>query len=120
MRDPLISPKYRLSHWKALKFDNEDDWLKAIEIVEDGIRGRFVLWIDIIASQQFSGFAVIALDCLLLETLYGFMTGKPSEGKCSVYKEFLSTHKHFEFEKDVAASFCKNVRNGLMHDTETK
>src|SRR5712664_1272918 len=69
MHDPLISPKYRLSHWETLKFDNEDDWLKAIEIVEDRIRGRFVVWIDRIASEQFSGFAVIALDCLLLETL---------------------------------------------------
>jgi hypothetical protein len=120
MHDPLISPKYRLSDWKNLEFKKEDDWLKAIEIVEDRIRGRFVTWIDRIASEQFSGFVVIALDCLLLETLNGFMTGKKSAGDCSVYKEFLSIHKHFKLDKDIALSFCTNVRNGLIHDTVTK
>jgi hypothetical protein len=105
MHDPLISPKYKLNHWKALKFDKEGDWLKAIEIVEDRIRGRFVIWIDKIASEQFSGFAVIALDCLLLETLHGFMTGKRSEGKCPVYEDFLSTHKHFKLTKKLRRHF---------------
>jgi hypothetical protein len=57
MHDPLISPKYRLSHWKALKFDKEDDWQTAIEIVENRIRGRFVIWVDRVppnSSQVFS------------------------------------------------------------------
>ena len=118
--DPLISPKYRLNHWKALKFDKEDDWRKAIEIVEDRIRGRFVTWIDKLAPEQFSGFVVIALDCLMLETLNGFMTGKKSAGDCSVYEKFLTTRKHFKLDKKIALSFCKNVRNGLIHDTVTK
>jgi len=118
--NPLISPQYRLDRWKALRFDKEDDWQKAIEIVEDRIRGRFVIWIDKVASEQFSGFVVIALDCLMLETLNGFMTGKKSAGDCSVYEEFLSTQKHFNLDKDIARSFCTNVRNGLIHDTVTK
>lgn len=118
--NPLISPKHRLNEWTVLKFDKEEDWGKAIEIVKDRIEGRFVQWVDKISSEQFSGFAVIALDCLLLETLHGFMTGQPSKGKCSVYKQFLSNRKHFAFDPAVASSFCENVRNGMMHDTETR
>src|SRR5438445_9317391 len=80
--DFWISPKHRASRWRALQLDTDDEaeWFTAINIVEDRIKGRLVRWIDSIVTERFSGFAVVALDCLLIETLIGFMTGQPSEG----------------------------------------
>jgi hypothetical protein len=120
LRDPLISPHYRLSDWRQLDFHQKTSWLKAIDIVEDRIRGRFIDWVDSIADKRFSGFAVIALDCLLLETIYGFQSGRASEGRCCVYEAFLTGSKHFGFDRKTARLFCENIRNGLIHDTETR
>jgi hypothetical protein len=68
--DFLISPNYRYSDWQKLTFSSEGEWKIGIDIVEDRIKGRFSKWIDQIEPHRFSGFAVVALDCLLLETIY--------------------------------------------------
>jgi hypothetical protein len=124
--DFRISPNYKDSQWKSLELDDgrEKDWLTAINIVEDRVRGRFVKWIDEICPCQFSGFAVVALDCALLETLYGFFKGK-SEGKTKkIYKSFLTGSLtgtgNFSLDENTAKSFYEDVRNGIIHDTETR
>ena len=119
--DFSISPKYRVSAWIALQLDadNETDWGKAIKIVEDRITGRFVRWIDSIEGTRFSGFAVVALDCLLIETLVGFMTGKPSSGPDLLLKGELGS-RELRFTSDQAEQFRKCVRNGIIHDAETR
>jgi len=123
---PWISPKYRARDWQELDLDSENEvaWSKAADIVEDRIRGRLVRWIDSIAVRRFSGFSVIALDCLLIEMLIGFIKGRSSEGNCSVYESFLTGKltggTEFRFSKTEASSFCKNIRNGVIHDGETR
>jgi hypothetical protein len=122
--DFWISPKYRASDWTALQLrdDNKIDWLKAIEIAENRVKIRFVRWIERIENSQFSGFVVIALDCLLIETLVGFITGRPSTGPEGI--DALLTGKLMEgglqFADDEAALFRKHVRNGIIHDGETR
>jgi hypothetical protein len=69
-----LSPKYSLDDWNRA-FEGAPDWEKAIDIVEDRIQGRFIRWIDPMLRQEFAGFAIVALDCLLLETLHGFRAG---------------------------------------------
>ena len=121
-RDFQISPKYKASHWRALQLDaeNEGDWLTAIDIVENRIKGRFVRWIDSIVDKKFSGFVVVALDCLLIETLIGFMTGKPSEGPDSLLMgELTKGDLHFTPPEE-AEGFREGVRNGIIHDAETR
>ncbi len=122
--DFLVSPKYWKSQWRALDLNSgsDEEWLKAIDIVEDRIRGRFVQWIDRLIGQRFSGFSVVALDCMFLESLHGFKTGRPSEGNCKTYKEFLTNSKSFSppFDDATAIAFCKNVRNAMLHDGETR
>ncbi|MGB9074387.1 MAG: hypothetical protein WCC22_17245 [Terriglobales bacterium] len=119
--DFWLSPRYRASAWNALHLDieSEVDWPMAIDIVEDRIMGRFVRWIDQIEDVRFSGFAVMALDCLLIETLVGFITGRPSKGPDALLEGQL-TDCEFHFTKDEAEWFRKNVRNGIIHDTETR
>ncbi len=103
-------------------FSTEQEWLKAIDIVEDRIHGRFVAPIHKLIPEEFSGFAIIALDCLLIESLNGFKEGRASKGNCEEYVVFLASSPHFkhEFSADVASEFCRSVRNGLIHDSETR
>jgi hypothetical protein len=119
--DFWVSPKYKASQWKQLQLDSDDEiaWSKAADIVEDRIRGRFAQWIDLIAPERFSGFAVIALDCLLIETLVGFITGQGSEGPDRLLTGELAKGE-FQFTRDEARRFRKNVRNGIIHDAETR
>ena len=120
MSDIWISPKYRLRDWTELTFQTEDEWLRAAAIVEDRIKGRFVNWIDRVVDEPFSGFAVVALDCLFLETLVGFQTGHSTTDTKSAYKQLLANSSHFGFEEKTALAFYENVRNGIIHDTETR
>jgi len=98
---------------------NEAEWLKAIDIIEDRIKGRFVRWIDSLVAKRFSGFVVVALDCLLIETLVGFMTGKPSKGPDALLTGQLGSGE-FQFTTEQAQKFRESVRNGVIHDAETR
>ena len=114
-----LSPKYTLDDWNAA-FAGTPDWSKAIDIVEDRIAGRWLRWIDKIVDDQYSGFAVLALDCMVLESLWGFINGRrvPGAGEC-VYRDML-TSTPFGWSVDQSDSFRKFIRNGLMHDAETR
>lgn len=122
----LISPHYHDWDWKRLNLSdpktNEDDWQTAANIVGDRVRGRLIKWIDSLAKERFSGFAILALDCVLIESVWGLETGKKSPGKKELYQEFLSRPK-FKiggFDKSAAETFCDCIRNGIAHDGETR
>lgn len=119
MSDFLISPNYHYSDWQKLGLNDEGEWNVAIDIVEDRIKGRFSKWIDQIETSRFSGFAVIALDCLLLETIYGFQQGASTKDTKAAYKSLL-TSSFLGFDQATAESFTENVRHGVIHDTETR
>jgi hypothetical protein len=117
--DPRVSPHYKFSDWTSIDFSTEQEWLKAIDIVEDRIRGRFVAPIHKLIPEEFSGFAIIALDCLLIESLNGFKEGRASKGNCEEYAVFLASSPHFkhEFSADVAGEFCRSVRTRFRDST---
>ncbi len=74
-----IAPRVEVADWKALDLSTPDssDWERAIWIFEQRIRGRFA---DVVAfllaedenqppADRKFGFAVLSIDCLLVETL---------------------------------------------------
>jgi hypothetical protein len=113
-----ISPRYTVDDWNAA-FQGEPDWNRAIDIVKDRIEGRFVRWIDPLVLKEFSGFVIMALDCLLLETLHGFLNGASTRDTRTAYKSILMAPP-FCFDESLATEFYENVRNGVVHDTETR
>ena len=119
LRGMLLSPNYSVRHWRELAFTSEPDWQRAIDIVEDRIRGRFIRWIDQLVGQEFAGFATVALDCLLLETLYGFQAGCSTKDTLKAYKSVLMAAP-LSFEECLAKNFYDNIRCGIIHDTETR
>jgi len=115
-----ISPQYTDNDWE-IAFQKGPDWDKAIAIVEDRIEGRWLRWVDEIAPFRFSGFAVLALDCIVLESLWGFMNGKslPKGQERDVYRNILKGSR-FGWTDKQCDDFREFVRNGLMHDAETR
>jgi hypothetical protein len=114
-----LSPRYTEQKWKAAFIVG--DWNAAIDIAEDRIRGRWLDAADKLIDEPYSGFAMVALDCIILESLWGFKNGKPvpQGGERQVYRDILagSTFGWKDVECD---SFRDFVRNGLMHDAETR
>jgi hypothetical protein len=119
----LISRNHKAEDWKAPTFRTEEDWEKAVEIFLDRIQTRYLEHIDRIIGHHTSGFAVLALDCTLIETLEQFRRGKrktPSKKGEAYFVAFLtgtSFRKHFG--EDTAKMFYRQIRCGLLHQTET-
>jgi len=120
----LISRKYTAKDWKSLTFKTEEEWQTAVDIFLDRIETRYLVHIDRIIKHRTSGFAVLALDCTLIETLEQFRRGKektPGRKVGDYFVGFLtntSFNKHFD--KDRAKMFYKQIRCGLLHQTEAK
>ena len=128
---------WTVDHWKALTFTTEEDWKTAIEIFEDRINYRYLEAIRILQesdhehyhklTQRRFGFSMMALDCLLIETLAQFYKGlpeSPTRKSRSFYISFLwqdSFVLKSVFDTEVKAQlFYETIRCGILHQAETK
>jgi hypothetical protein len=130
--DISISPEYRKSHWQTACANGDwdkMDWNKMVEIFKDRIEGRFLKPIRLIANDRdiggFSGFSILALDCLIIETLNQFYSGF-DETKGLHEEAFWNFFKNSEFFKDhfpqekKAFIFYRHIRCGILHQAQTK
>jgi hypothetical protein len=67
-----ISPRFTTEDWLRLDRSNAADWPRALEIFRDRIEGRFLDPTRRFRSYKGSGFTILALDSLLVETLQQF------------------------------------------------
>jgi len=119
-----ISKNFTCDDWKALTFSTEKEWQKAIDIFEDRIYTRFLRFIELIEGHENSGFAVLALDCLLIETLQQFREGVPETPRKKSKEYFLRflTGTLFGkfFDRGLAEMFYEQIRCGILHQAEIK
>jgi hypothetical protein len=119
-----ISPKYSVDDWKYLSFVNETDWREAVEIFRDRFESRFLDFIKRVVLYEYSGFAILAIDCLLIETLQQFFLGideTPPRRSKSFFIQFL-TNTSFSnyFDDEKASRFYDCIRCGILHQGEIK
>jgi len=127
-----IAPGVQVADWKALDLSTPDspDWDRAISIFEQRIRGRFL---DVVAflvaedekrapADRNFGFAILSIDCLVVETLEAFRQGltdtrRKSEQLCTT---FLSQRPSFRsyFAGDMATRFYREFRCGIVHNAQ--
>lgn len=152
--------KFSKTDWESLSQrlagDDEDAWAEAIGVFERRMRERFFSSIDALVEADtkpnraaslppdkgicIPGFSIIALCCLLIDTLQGFRESLPLSpqlvgtctfpiGRCMKppgrtdrkFKEFLGRPALAgEFDGEPAERFVKDVRNGILHRAETK
>ena len=107
-----ISPRYSVSNWKILNLSTPSDWRTAVRVLKDRL------------NQDFAGFAVLALDCLLIETLQQFKEGAdetPRRKGEQYFVNFLTTAPFSSyFTKTSAAKFYGHFRCGILHQAEIK
>lgn len=120
-----ISPKYTINDWINLTFSTEEDWQKAVDIFEDRIHGRYLSIIAKIENCEYAGFVILALDCLLIETLQQFREGveqTPYKKHEQYFKRFLTdtSFKNYFTEEELAGRFYQQIRNGILHQAEIK
>jgi len=132
--DFKISPNYFASKWKELELSKKDsaDWSIAIDIFEDRINGRFLKQVDELTANKdknvraFSGFVIIAIDCLLIETIEQFYRGIKRTGKDKddqMFYDFFqrsSELKQFFDTLDKSKVFYNQIRCGILHQAQTK
>nr|WP_318000329.1 hypothetical protein [uncultured Faecalibacillus sp.] len=123
-----ISQKYRKTDYKNLNLElnsDEEKWETAINIFEDRIYGRYFKSIDILLNNNdldTTGFAIMAINCLLVETLYQFKEGlKKTEGNNrTAYTNFLNEIMPIIFEDtNKSKMFYKDIRCGILHSAQT-
>jgi hypothetical protein len=128
IRPLQISPSYSVEDWNRLDLtypsQNENDWQKSFLIFEDRIRGRFLDIVENIQLQAFSGFVIMAIDCLLIETLEQFYQGVPSSVGSSQksFTDFFSRSSVLDkaFSNDQKNLIYDHFRNGIFHQAELK
>lgn len=70
-----------------------------------------------------AGFAIVALDCLLIDTIQSFREGRSETAEISPsrsFEEFLFAAAFSDFSNRDRGSFFQNVRNALLHNGETR
>ncbi len=126
-----ISPNFRAEDWWRLTLDDKDgsSWYRAVDIFLDRIRGRFLIPVEVIENHPddnvswFSGFAILALDCLIIETLHQFYNGlneTTGEHKQAFWNFFHASVHFNEFTEDTAHIFYSHFRCGILHQAQTK
>lgn len=119
-----ISPKYTSTDWQALNQQNPTHWPEAAAVVRDRLEGRFLRFANNWLEDEYSGFVVLAIDCLLVETIQQFKEGVPNgDGRSkSLFKKFLEGPRFQpQFVTDqIREDFYKDIRCGLLHQGEAK
>jgi len=138
-----IAGKLTISDWEELelKLDNTkpENWGNAFNFFEQRMTTRYLNPINEILKMglnQGEGFAVVNLQCSLIETIESFYNGCIFNNKSRKF-ELLDGTNVFNFNEEIFKSFFdkrepfislqidgvdfyKSVRCGLLHETQTK
>lgn len=103
-------------------------WAEVVAAVRRRIDERFLQPITTLTNTTGTegivpGFAILALDCLLIDTIQSFREGRETTGKNSAARSFGSFLKRARFScfsSNDRSAFYHYVRNGLLHNGETR
>jgi hypothetical protein len=124
-----ISGDFEDSEWEALRTrlvaGEQAAWVEAVKLLDQRIRGRYLDHARRLLDERYSGFAVLAIDCAVIEALEQFRRGAPEtpwKQSGAFFKAFL-TQTRFKayFTTDAMAGlFFGTIRCGILHQAEAK
>lgn len=125
-----ISDKYTYEDYIELKFklnSPDDIWKKAIEIFEDRIETRYFFALEklmkdkSIYQMRKLGFAIVTLQCSLIDTFSKFRYGSKKEKNEERFTNFLKEYFIFgEGAEELTKKVYKDIRCGLVHSGSTE
>jgi len=130
-----IAPNYTLEECKRIfrtlnAFSTTNEWCIATDILIDRMNAGFFDAINLLSDQcddrrgHNLSFSIMALNCLLIETLQQFYEGNDTTpgGNEVAFKRFFDRSPHFHryFNGTISNQFYSNVRCGILHQAQTK
>lgn len=129
-----IAPNFEAARWKALQLDDAagPDWDTAIFALDSRVRERYINPADFLVAAEKDirpverrfGFAVLAIDCLLVETFGAFLAGLvETKGRSeATFCKFLTSRPQFsnDFSEPLAKQFYDEFRCGVLHQAEIR
>lgn len=129
-----IARGIRAARWQALNLDDVEssDWDEAVDIFDKRIRARYLEPVEVLIELDAKravhlrvfGFTILAIDCLLVETLQAFRLGlKDTRDRSGdMFRRFLTERPRFRehFDKKSARRFYEDVRCGILHQAEVR
>ena len=135
-----IAGELTTKDWKDLEEklepNNDELWGLAFSFFEERIRTRYLNPINAILDLKLNngeGFAVVNLQCSLIETIESFingwkyehphfikMDGNSFRGNKNVFMSFFKNHNAFKLMESKSCDFYLNVRCACLHETQTK
>src|SRR3972149_3247845 len=92
-----IAPGFTDLKWKRLTFAGQRDWIRAVAVLRRRLEERFLKPARALLRQKRSGFAGLALDSLLVETLQQFLVGVPGTPRVLRNgRQVLASQEYFE------------------------
>ena len=141
-----ISGNLTINDWeelvKGLKNEKDENWGLAFHFFEERIKTRYLNTINTILAMDLDigeGFAVVNLQCSLIETIECFISGwkfsskpygwfrntiepfnKQRLNNKNIFQIFFKKREPFSNLDIHGGDFFESVRCGLLHETQTK
>lgn len=122
----MISTHYKAEDFLGLNLSlnsPSEAWDKAIFIFKERFQERYFGPIEkLLENAEINGFAIMALNCLLVDTFYQFEEGlEHSNNNRKCYVKFLRTYMgEIITSDDMADRFYKDIRCGILHSAQTQ
>ncbi|WP_147820916.1 hypothetical protein [Salidesulfovibrio onnuriiensis] len=100
---------------KALKSDDKE---KIAELIYQRFQERFISPLDSIPKEKKHGFCIVAICCLLIESLWAFKQGDITT-KDKAFKEYFLHSSRLSPLADDKLDFYHNIRCSILHQAET-
>ncbi len=135
-----IAGELTIKDWEDLEEklvpNNNELWGLAFIFFEERIRTRYLNPINAVFDLKLNngeGFAVVNLQCSLIETIESFINGwiyeHPNiikisggylQGNYEIFISFFHNHIGFKEMENEGSEFYRNVRCACLHETQTK
>jgi len=103
---------------KLIKYENRNE---IADFVYERFNERYIKPIQNLEPDEKHGFSIMAVSCLMIESLESFKSGyKDTKRKSKkTFTQFLSTESEFKDFSGFEESFYINIRCGILHQSET-
>ncbi len=117
---PTKSGHVTVADYHRLRAAGDDSRSALALFIKERLSERYIDPIAALSADEKNGFAVMALSCLLIETLESFHQGWPKSPNSGLtFCNFFDRQSTFHDFKGHAQGFYQNVRCGILHQGET-